>query len=1216
MEAAGGGAADERWASLCNCVVNFLLEERYHLTALELLQELQEDGRHAHALRLRAFFSDPALFPPDLVAHASSAPPGADPQSLLEEKVAAQEKLALAEYDLRLAKEDLSQLKLELRKQNESSPEDSNGLLLGASTRERYISQQDKQDVKISALGPLKDNERKDLNCAVKEYLLLAGYRLAAMTFIEEVPDQDLDVWPNSSACVPDALRRYYYQYLSSTAEAAEAIFYINLNLISNYRLMHYIEKISILRENETLRKDNERLNAEKDSLTKSRESANSQVAALRKSLEAAHKDIKEKEKMVQDLRQSLDVQRKELNDCRAEITSLKMYIEGAQSNKQLFVGNSDGLESHSIANSMGESASLNNKDGDSKGSEFITNKLASAVNLTEDTQKDRQVIENSAEVPSVSEAPLSCSTDENGGYGTSEEDKSVLNISSENVTSNSDLHGASMIGKSQANSDGVSVYLSTDKLESPSKQKSSDKMALETIKIVSDALPKIVPYVLINHREELLPLIICSIEKHPDSDVRDSLTHTLFNLIKRPDGQQRRIIMDACVELAKSVGEMRTETELLPQCWEQINHQYEERRLLVAQSCGELAVYVRPEIRDSLILSIVQQLVEDAATVVREAATHNLALLLPLFPNLDKYYKVEELMFQLVCDHSGSVVEVTLKELVPAVVRWGGKLDQISRVLLAHILASAQRCPPISGVEGTIDSHLRVLGEQERWNIDVLLRMLTELLPFVHQKAIETCPFASVDPTSSTPENFFSASCLKLYSTGDSEWSTFEWMHTDCLPDLIKLACLLPVKEDNLRTIITKYLLEVSGRYGGDYLEHIMLPVFLVAAGDIDSGDFTYFPLSIQQKIRGLRPKTSTAEKLAIMCVFPLLLSGILGSPSSREQLEEYLRKVLIKNTKDGSFSMHHTTEIINAVRFLCLFVEHHGVIFNILWEMVVSSDTSLKINATALLKAVVPYVDVKVASTHILPALITLGSDQNLTVKYASIDAFGAVAQHFKNDMVVEKIRIQMDAFLEDGSHEATISVIRALAVAVPHSTDRLREYILLCEFHIFKLTSITPSGDDIERRRERANVYCEALRALDATGGQYGNIFHGNDLPSTSVRDLLLPSIQNLLKDPDSLDPAHKEAIEIIGRERSGGTLESLSKAMGAHLGIASSVSSFFGENSLLGKKEGGEQHDPATTSAPEPSPQAQPESTRFGRIMRGGFGDILRGQSKGQ
>ena len=48
------------------------------------------------------------------------------------------------------------------------------------------------------------------------------------------------------------------------------------------------------------------------------------------------------------------------------------------------------------------------------------------------------------------------------------------------------------------------------------------------------------------------------------------------------------------------------------------------------------------------------------------------------------------------------------------------------------------------------------------------------------------------------------------------------------------------------------------------------------------------------------------------------------------------------------------------------------------------------------------VPYVGVKVASTHVLPALITLGSDQNSAVKYASIDALGAVAQHFKSDMV----------------------------------------------------------------------------------------------------------------------------------------------------------------------------------------------------------------------
>lgn len=47
-----------------------------------------------------------------------------------------------------------------------------------------------------------------------------------------------------------------------------------------------------------------------------------------------------------------------------------------------------------------------------------------------------------------------------------------------------------------------------------------------------------------------------------------------------------------------------------------------------------------------------------------------------------------------------------------------------------------------------------------------------------------------------------------------------------------------------------------------------------------------------------------------------------------------------------------------------------------------------------------------------------------------------------------IVDKIRVQMDAFLEDGSHEATIAVVRSLVIAVPHTTERLRDYIL--DFH----------------------------------------------------------------------------------------------------------------------------------------------------------------------
>ena len=121
---------------------------------------------------------------------------------------------------------------------------------------------------------------------------------------------------------------------------------------------------------------------------------------------------------------------------------------------------------------------------------------------------------------------------------------------------------------------------------------------------------------------------------------------------------------------------------------------------------------------------------------------------------------------------------------------------------------------------------------------------------------------------------------------------------------------------------------------------------------------------------------------------------------------------------------------------------------------------------------------------------------------------------------------------------------------------------------------------------------------------------------DIPATSVRDFLQPAIQNLLKDSDALDPAHKEALEIIMKERSGGTFETISKVMGAHLGLASSVSSFFGEGGLLGKKENAEPPQEPVESPKPVSPSAAAEDTRFKRIMRGNFTDMLRGKAKSQ
>ncbi|XP_020238059.1 RAB11-binding protein RELCH [Cajanus cajan] len=1174
-------------ASLCNCVVNFLLEENYILTAFELLHELLDDGRHDQAIRLQQYFSDPSRFPPNQISRLNSLSlSAADPQSLLHLKNQAQHKSAITDYELRLANEDIAKLKSQLHSLTHlhASPSNADLSLSDSQTRPHKLTLN--TSFSASALGPLKDTERRDLNSAVKEYLLNAGYKLTAITFYEEVADQNLDNWQNTRAIIPQALRHYYYQYLSSTSEVAE-------------------EKIAHVGGNETLLKANERVNQEKESSLKDKDLADGQIGALTKSLEALQKDLKDKENLVQVLKQSLENQRKELNDNRVEISMLKMGIERSGSGMNLVVSDVDNSQPESLDKYKEEIKKLQMEVEWLKEKNIGVREPGNFIRSENETEdKVIEIHEDQGSISYPVDAALDVIRNEDAQsttfktleeYADKHEDVPLAkaNISFENSEDVSEQNVGKQEGDSRLNA----------KSDSGNDEARSKKMGLGTIQILADALPKIVPYVLINHREELLPLMMCAIEHHPDSRTRDSLTHTLFNLIKRPDEIQRRIIMDACVSLAKNVGEMRTETELLPQCWEQINHMYEERRLLVAQSCGELAEFVRPEIRDSLILSIVQQLIEDSATIVREAASHNLALLLPLFQNTEKYFKVEELMFQLICNPSGVVVETTLKELVPAVIKWGNKLDHVLNVLLSHILSSAQHCPPLSVIEGCMESHLHSLGERERWNIDVLLRMLVELLPLVHQKAIETCPFSS---TVESTQVVFSTTLLELYARSHVEWEAFDWMHVECFPKLIQLACLLPWKEDNLRSRISKFLLSVSERFGDSYMTCFMLPVFLTAVGD--DADLIFFPSSIHSKIKGLRPRSVVSEKLSTSCVLPLLLAGVLSAPGKRKQLEEYTRKLLVEDNSKENPPTKHSLEIINAVRFICIYEENHGMVFNILWEMVVSSNVNMKISAAKLLKAIVPYIDAKVASTHALPALVTLGSDQNLNVKCASIDAFGAVAQRFKNEMIVDKIRVQMGAFLEDGSHEATIAVIRALVVAIPNTTEQLRDYLLS---KISQLTAV-PITSDLMQRRERANAFCEAIRALDAT-----------DLHANSVRDFLLPATQNLLKDLDALDPAHKEALEIIMKERSGKSFGSgASKSMGSQFGLASSVTNLFGEGGLLGKRETTESQSQSQSekvvspNSKAATSQPQAEDTRLRRIMMGHFGDILRTKGKTQ
>ena len=135
-----------------------------------------------------------------------------------------------------------------------------------------------------------------------------------------------------------------------------------------------------------------------------------------------------------------------------------------------------------------------------------------------------------------------------------------------------------------------------------------------EIIRLLANELPQIIPHVLLARRGTVLPLLLIAVEHHSSPEVRDNLLTILFNLTKKPDEEMRSVIVKGFVEIVsrQNTGSNTTlvEAEILPQLWQQIEHKHLERRILVAETCAWLLPNIPSDIRDSLVFSMLQQLV------------------------------------------------------------------------------------------------------------------------------------------------------------------------------------------------------------------------------------------------------------------------------------------------------------------------------------------------------------------------------------------------------------------------------------------------------------------------------------------------------------------------------------------------------------------------------------------------------------------------------
>uniref|UniRef100_A0AAQ5ZA41 LisH domain-containing protein n=1 Tax=Amphiprion ocellaris TaxID=80972 RepID=A0AAQ5ZA41_AMPOC len=643
--------------------------------------------------------------------------------------------------------------------------------------------------------------------------------------------------------------------------------------------------------------------------------------------------------------------------------------------------------------------------------------------------------------------------------------------------------------------------------------------------------LPHIVPNVLLAKRErmvahlcqELIPLILCTACLHPEPKERDQLLHILFNLIKRPDDEQRQMILTGCVAFARHVGPTRVEAELLPQCWEQINHKYPERRLLVAESCGALAPYLPKEIRSSLVLSMLQQmLAEDKADMVREAVVKSLGIIMGYIDDPDKYSQGFELMLLSLGDPSERVVSAVHQVFIPAFAAWTTELGTLHTALIPSLLARIEKL--LNQGEHGLDEH----------KLHVFLSALQSLIPPLFAVVLQNAPFTSRAklhgdipaievtrfPRPASPlqdvatiigsREMLSALLLlydhQLEHEGTTGWDSLLWVVNQLLPQLIDIVGRINVTSSTCVHEFSRFFWRFCRTFGKIFTNTKVYSFDLFYSGFILLSD------------------ASAGNGILTKATVPIYATGVLTCYNQEED-----RKLLVGFLEDVMTTLSLSHAPLDSLK--ASFVElganpvYHELLLTVLWYGVVHTSALVRCTAARMFELLVKGVNETLVAQRVVPALITLSSDPEISVRISTIPAFGTIMETVTQKELLERVKMQLASFLEDpqyqDQHSLHMEIIRTFGRVGPNAEPRFRDEFVLP--HLHKLALANNSQPTESKRIDIATQLFEAYSALSCC-------FISEEV----MVNHFLPGLRCLRADMEQLSPEHEVILSSMIKE----------------------------------------------------------------------------------
>ena len=661
-------------------------------------------------------------------------------------------------------------------------------------------------------------------------------------------------------------------------------------------------------------------------------------------------------------------------------------------------------------------------------------------------------------------------------------------------------------------------------------------------VKVVANCIPHVVKGVILSKREELLPILLVAIRQHPDPAVRDVLTRLMFNVILKPSAEQRSMIMSGCVTLASVAGSIRTEMELLPQCWEQMTDKYEERRVLVADSCGALGAFIRPELRSSLILSILEQLLDDKSKLVREAVARNLAHVVTFLSekNSDKLQQTFEMMTRLLKDSEMSVLRVAEYLLLPTVLDWADASEKMCKVFLSGLLSNIATTATYAVATGLS----RVEYEHRIRQLQTLVDSFASSLSRLRETVLITAPFGPqyfkanmrgrvrklpdipppgtqfsakwadppvetiLIPIQSEPlQKAFDEYCEtnNVLKADLSGWPALQWIVKEMLPRIMEILGSSDHDFDSTQIVVSRFAFILSRlcvNFGQPFTRAVVQKIFTAE-------------LSRQNVLGSNKDLQDRRER-----ILPAYVVGVLPT-LEHEELSKYIKGVIINVALQENGWSHSILPCVkSSLLLLCKKRFLNEKILDLLWDLVVHPATQVRAAVLTLFDAMMDVSDTDLIKKRVLPALITLSTDVDRNVRLSVVKPLGTLAMNTHDPQVNEKIGNQFEMILSENAtfHVLLLEVVQNFKRVIPHVSSSFRDNSILPS--LLKLAKNNNSNRTNKNRAEMAEALFDAYRAFD-----------GCLITPEAIQNYILPGLKFVGNDAEYVGPRYKRALQTM-------------------------------------------------------------------------------------